>query len=108
MLGPLPARAQFTASRAAAYTAERSLPSTRKCGMSSPLVYSEMYFVGTVSAIGTPMSWKLFSLTNTTGTFRLVQLANGAEVVRRRRAAVPKERDGDLLGAAHLGAQRRA
>ena len=42
--------------------------------MASPLVYSEMYFVGTVSAIGTPMYWKLFSATKITGSFRFAQL----------------------------------
>ena len=74
MLGPLPARAHSTASFAAAYTAVTSLPSTRKCGMSRPLVYSEMYLVGTVSAIGTPMYWKLFSLTKIVGILWLAQL----------------------------------
>ena len=42
--------------------------------MSSPFVYSEMYFVGTVNAIGTPMYCRLFSLTKMTGSFRLAQL----------------------------------
>ncbi len=42
--------------------------------MSRPFVYSAMYFVGTVRAIGRPMYWKLFSATKITGIFWFVAL----------------------------------
>ena len=78
--------------------------------MSRPLVYSEMYFVGAVSAMGIDMYWKLFSLTKMVGTFRFLHSSSdGAEVVRRGCRAVAEKRDGDLLRFTRtMRAHRRA